>query len=242
MNHVSAIILAAGRGLRFGKKISKPLVRIRSIPAIVYSLQAFSRHPLITDIVITVNAQNRKAIKALVRRYRIPKVHAVILGGVERRDSVANALEALQTSADMVLIHDSARPFIDQAMISTVIAETKKVGAAIVGVPVKATVKKIKSSCVERRVSCVKIKSLIVEETIDRSNLYEIQTPQGFKTALIREAFKRFGKANVTDDAMLVEKLGKHVSVVMGSYYNIKVTTPEDMVLAEAIAKQWIQK
>ncbi len=240
--YVSAIVLAAGKGSRFGSKISKPLARIKSREAIVYSFRALQKHARIRDIIVAVNAENRNAIEALIRRYKISKVRAVVYGGKERRDSVAHALEALHPQATIVLIHDSARPFIDRSVISAVIAATEKTGAAVVGVPVKATVKKIKSSCVVRRASCVKTKNLIVEQTIDRSNLWEIQTPQGFKAPLIREAFRKYGNANVTDDAMLVEKLGKHVSVVMGSYYNIKVTTPEDLVLAEAIASQWKQK
>jgi len=240
--YVSAIVLAAGKGVRFGSTVSKPLVRICSKPVIVYSLKALQEHPQVTDIVVTVNAENRAPIRALIRRYGISKVRTVVFGGAERRDSVAHALGSLHPCADMVLIHDAARPFIDAKVISNVIAETKKTGAAIVGVPVKATIKKIAGSQSHAVIRSQDCEVRRVMKTIDRSNLWEIQTPQGFAVTVIREAFRRFGKTNVTDDAMLVERLGRRVSVVRGSYYNIKVTTPEDLVIAGAIAKQWKQK
>ena len=122
------------------------------------------------------------------------------------------------------MIHDAARPFIDKDTVTAVIKTAQNTGAAIVGVPVKATIKKLTGK-------------FVVKATIEREGLWEIQTPQVFKKRLILNAYKKFGNADVTDDAMLVEKLGQRVSVVLGSYNNIKVTTPEDLILAQAIAK-----
>jgi 2-C-methyl-D-erythritol 4-phosphate cytidylyltransferase len=126
-------------------------------------------------------------------------------------------------NSDWVLIHDSARPFIDRKFITEVIMAAKKTGAAITGVPIKATIKSIKSGG-------------LVDRTLDRSNLWEIQTPQVFKKELILKAYKEFSKRNVTDDSSLVEKLGKKVKIVPGSYENIKITTKEDLLFAQAIA------
>jgi 2-C-methyl-D-erythritol 4-phosphate cytidylyltransferase len=116
-------------------------------------------------------------------------------------------------------------------MVSSVLKEAKKSGAAIVGVPVKATIKKVKSQKSE-------VKSRpVVEKTLNRDSLWEVQTPQVFKKELIMEAYNKFGNSEVTDDASLLEKIGVRVKIVRGSYFNIKITTPEDLVLAEAIAK-----
>ncbi|MDD5355918.1 MAG: 2-C-methyl-D-erythritol 4-phosphate cytidylyltransferase, partial [Candidatus Omnitrophica bacterium] len=126
------------------------------------------------------------------------------------------------------LIHDAARPFAGNKLVSSLIKASRAYGAAIAGVPVKATIKKIRGGN-------KKIKA--VEKTIERNTLWEIQTPQVFKKDLILKAYEKFGNIGVTDDAMLVEKLKKSVRVVLGAYNNIKITTPEDLMIARAIAK-----
>jgi 2-C-methyl-D-erythritol 4-phosphate cytidylyltransferase len=178
-----------------------------------------------------VNSDNYKSIVSKIRRYDIAKIREVVLGGRERRDSVINGLGVIDNRTELVLIHDAARPFIDREILSSVIKEAKISQAAIVGVPVKATIKKV--------VSCQLsvVSRLVVEKTLDRKDLWEIQTPQVFNKDLILKAYKRFKKFPATDDAMLVERLGVKVSVVLGSYNNIKITTPEDLILAEAIVK-----
>ncbi len=139
---------------------------------------------------------------------------------------------AAEDKTDMVLIHDSARPFITQKMVFLVLKEANKTQAAIVGVPVKATIKKVTSQ--ESKVKTV-------EATLKRAELWEAQTPQVFKKSLILKAYEKFGNIDVTDDASLVERLGIKVKLVMGSCFNIKITTPEDFILAEAIAKNGIK-
>lgn len=229
MIYLSAIVLAAGKGLRFRSKIPKLLAGIDSRPIIVHSLEKFSVNPLVRDIILVVNSVNKERILKKVRQYKIKKIKAVVFGGSQRQDSVRRGLEALDRKSDLVLIHDAARPFVHSRQITAVIREAKKSGAAILGVPVKATIKKVS------RPGFRVPGKILVRETIDRSNLWEIQTPQVFRKDLILKAYQKFGRRPVTDDASLVEKLGAKVRVVMGAYSNIKITTPEDLIIAKAI-------
>lgn len=230
---VTAIVVAAGRGLRFKSKTPKPFVKVNSRPIITYCLKILDRHPSIRDIIVVVNPENYKDSAAKIKKYRIGKVSRIIAGGKRRQDSVRCGLDAVDKHTDLVLIHDGVRPFINSRIVSSVIKEAKRTGAAIAGVPVVATIKKVTKSQSHKGT-----RKLLVEKTIDRSRLWEVQTPQAFKKDLILEAYRRFGKTGVTDDAMLVEKLRKKVSIVPGAYDNIKITTPEDLVLAEAIARK----
>lgn len=254
--YLSAIVLAAGKGERFSRSnistvrsgiptcvikmiesgkspVSKLLVKINRKPIIIYSLNILSRHPLVKEIVLVVNALNRGKIVEAVKKYRIPKISRIVEGGVHRQDSVYNGLKAIDKKADLVLIHDAGRPFIDRKAVDSAVKAADKYGAAIVGVPLKSTIKKGTRTPGHQDTG-----SVIVEKTIDRSNLWEIQTPQVFKKDMILKAFQKFAHQYVTDDAMLVEKLGQPVVVVPGSYCNIKITTPEDLIIAEAISKK----
>lgn len=224
MIHCSAIVLAAGCGKRLNSSVAKPLVKINSKPIIVYSLETLSKHPYIKDIIVVVNPKNKKQIAEKIKQFGIPKVKRIVLGGKQRQHSVRNGLKALGCNCNLVLIHDAARPFIRKKDLSAVIKLADNTGAAILGVPVKATIKRGTSK-------------FVVENTIERNNLWEIQTPQAFKKDLILQAYKKFGRNPVTDDAMLVEKLGKKVSLVCGCYNNIKITTPEDIIIARAIQR-----
>lgn len=228
--YITAIVLAAGEGLRFQSRVPKALIEINSQPIITYCLKVISKHPSIKDIVVVVNTQNRDKIIKAIKRHHIDKIVRVITGGRRRQDSVYQGLKAANNRAELVLIHDGVRPFITKDIISSVVRRAKDTGAAIVGVPVKATVKSVKVS------KCQGIKEeFMVEKTLNRKNLWEIQTPQVFRKDLILRAYENSGNADVTDDAMLVEKSGVKVSVVLGSCDNIKITTPEDLKLAEAI-------
>lgn len=225
---VSAIVLAAGWGKRLALRTPKPLIRLLSKPILIYSLLRLSKHPRINEIILVVNDTNQRSIAIQVKKYRIGKIRAVVLGGKRRQDSVAAGLRAVSRRADTVLVHDAARPFLDARLVSVLIAEAKKTGAAIPGVAVKATVK-----AVTRRRG-----RIFVEETLKRDRLFEIQTPQVFKKQLLEEAFARFGRLDATDDSMLIEKLGVRVSIVEGSYDNIKITTAEDLEIAKAIGRK----
>lgn len=237
--YITAIVLAAGRGLRLKSKTSKPLITINSKPLIIYPLSVLNRHPWIKNIIIVVNSLNQKNIASKVKEYKITKCRAVILGGKERQDSVQNGLRAIDTRTDLVLIHDAARPFINPRCVSSVIKQAEKSGAAILGVPVKATIKKIishKSQVISKKTED-RNELLIVDKTLNRDELWEIQTPQVFRKDLILKAYEKFAGLKVTDDAMLIEKMGKEVNVVLGSYNNIKITTSEDLISAEAILR-----
>lgn len=235
---ITAIILAAGKGERFKSKASKALLKLRSVPLILYSLTECIRCPSIKDVVITVNNRNKGAVERLVKRQRYKKRVSCVLGGARRQDSVRRALKVVPAAAEAVIIHDAARPFIDNRMLTEVCSSLKKHEAVITAVPVKATIKKVVS-----RVSSVARKRYgkqgrligTVKETLDRSTLWEVQTPQGFRRDVIIEAHRRFGRVRATDDAMLVERMGTRVAVVMGSYGNIKITTPEDLAIARAL-------
>jgi len=223
---ITAIVLAAGKGLRLESKTAKPLVKVNSKPLIAYSLELFNRHPDIRDIIVVANRKNRQDLIRIINEYRIGKSRGVVLGGQRRQDSVLNGLKATDAGADMVLIHDSARPLINKTLISSLIEEARDSGAAIAAVPVKATIKRVRGN------------SLYIRETLNRDNLWEAQTPQVFKKYLLLKAYKKAGDNKVTDDASLVEKLGIKVKLVLGSPYNLKITTPEDLMIAEAIVKK----
>jgi 2-C-methyl-D-erythritol 4-phosphate cytidylyltransferase len=221
---VSAIVLAAGAGKRLKSAVSKPLIKIGNRAAIIYSLQVLSKHPDIDEIIVVVSASNQKLIRKTVESCFFKKIKNFVLGGNRRQDSVYNGLKAVSFKSDFILIHDAARPFIDNRLVTRVIQAAKRSGAAILGVPVKATIKRIKENG-------------RVDKTLDRNNLWEIQTPQVFKKELILKAYKKFLKDNVTDDAALIEKLGKVVKIVLGSYKNIKITTYDDLMFAQAICR-----
>jgi len=224
--YVSAIIVAAGQGKRFGAGVSKAVFKLNSKPVIAYSLDVLNEHPQIKEIVVVGNSKNIESIRGIIKENKIRKAVRVVLGGQERQDSVLNGLRAINPKAGFVLIHDAARPFITKGLVSLVINEAQKSKAAIVAVPVKSTIKKADDR-------------LRVKKTINRSNLWEIQTPQVFSRKLILKAYKDFGSHKVTDDAMLLEKSGKRVKVVLGAYHNIKITTPEDLIIAKGIARLW---
>ncbi|MBM3255051.1 MAG: 2-C-methyl-D-erythritol 4-phosphate cytidylyltransferase [Candidatus Omnitrophica bacterium] len=220
----SAVVLAAGRGLRFNPRVSKLLSRINSRPVIAYCLEKLQQHPSISEIIVVANPKNRDSITAVIKRFKISKASAVVLGGRRRQDSVRNGLKVSGGRSELILIHDAARPFIDAKIVSALIRKARRLGAAIPAVPARSTIKRVSPK-------------MMVRKTIPRDNLWEVQTPQVFNRELLLKAYKRFGYIDVTDDAMLVERLGVEVGVVSGSYDNIKITTPQDLVLAEAISK-----
>ena len=230
--HVTAILLAAGKGSRFKSRISKPLVKLGGSPIIDFSLKTLSRHPLVKDIILVVNSGNIGSISALVNKSGYKKIRALVLGGDRRQDSVFNALKKVSAQSQLVLIHDSARPFVKFREISALLARARSSGAAILGVPVKATIKQVTKSQGHKVTG-----NFTVKRTLDRNFLWEIQTPQVFRQDWLLEANRKFTKVDVTDDAGLVEKLGKRIVLVQGSYDNIKITTPEDLYLAEAILR-----
>lgn len=222
---LSAIVLAAGKGRRLNAACPKPLVKIGGIPILIYSLASLNKHPDIDEIIVVFNAGNREKIIQAIKNYSFNKIKAFVLGARRRQDSVYNGLKAVNKRSDWVLVHDSARPFVDSASIRKVISAAKKTGSAILAVRPKATIK------FSRHAS-------IVSQTLNRAKLWEAQTPQVFKKNILLEAFRKYSKSDVTDDASLIEKLGKKVRIIEGSYGNIKITTAEDLLVAGLIAKR----
>ena len=223
---VTAIVPAAGKGARFKSVITKPLVNLDRKPILIHTLSILSKHRLIKDIIVVSNKKDLQMLKAKIKQFKLSKIKKIIIGGSTRRQSVENALSWVDNACDFVLVHDGVRPFINKEIISSVISAAKKFGAAIVAVPVKPTIKKVNP--LNLKVRC----------TLDRSTLWEIQTPQVFRKDIILKAYNRFKDRKALDDAYLIEKLGIAVKVVRGSYKNIKITTPEDLIFAKAIMKK----
>ncbi|MBU1905978.1 MAG: 2-C-methyl-D-erythritol 4-phosphate cytidylyltransferase, partial [Candidatus Omnitrophica bacterium] len=183
--------------MRSKSKISKSLIKINSKPLIFYSLKTLSSLSSIKDIIVVANSRNLKGIINTVSKYRIGKVIRIVCGGKRRQDSAYCGLKAIDRRTDLVLIHDAARPFVNKKTVNALIKEAQRFGAAIAGVSVKATIKSV------ARRSYLVSRTQIVEKTLDRSRLWEIQTPQVFKKNLILKAYKKFNHMDVTDDAML---------------------------------------
>ena len=220
----TAIVLAAGQGKRMHTKIQKQFLEIKGYPVLYYSLRCFQDSPLIEDIVLVTGEESvLYCQKEIVGKYGFTKVTKVISGGKERYDSVYQGLLACENS-DYVLIHDGARPFITEEILERGLTGAEETGACAVGMPSKDTVK-------------IADESGYIAETPDRSKVWMIQTPQIFQYALIRsahESIRTREMSNVTDDAMVVEQeTGIKVRLAEGSYQNIKITTPEDLGVAE---------
>ena len=222
---VVALVPAAGRGLRMGGAVPKQFLSLGGEPLIVQSLRTLQASPVVDQIVLAVPFADVEYCKdEIVSRYRFTKVAKVVAGGAERQDSVRYALTQIPSDAEIVLIHDAVRPFVTQRMIEEVVAAARKEGAAIIALPMRDTVKQVRTDGT-------------IERTVDRTPLWLAQTPQAFRRNWIESAHKKAHAEGIraTDDAFLVEWLGYSVAVVEGSGENIKVTRPEDLVIGEAI-------
>ncbi len=213
-----AIIVAAG-GSRRMKGIDKLLAPLGGRPLVAYSIEVFVNHPAIDALVVVASESNQDGVRAIVESAAAGKT-TVILGGARRRDSVFRGLNAAG-ECDFVVVHDAARPLVDAAMIDEALAGARELGAALCAVPVSDTVKRAEPS---GRVS----------STVTREGLWLAQTPQAFRSDLLKRAHESLD-IDATDDAALIELIGEPVKLVMGSTRNIKVTLPEDLKLAQAL-------
>ena len=222
---ISAIILAGGKGKRMRSAISKQFIDIKGKPIIYYTLKKFSENKKIDNIIVVLPEDEVKYFKEnILKKYEL-RINKIVIGGKERQDSVYNALKSLKNSStDIVLIHDGARPFISERIINEGIKFAEIYGAAAPGVMPKDTIK-------------VKNEKNFSVDTPNRANLVSIQTPQVFKFDEILECHEkiRYNGEMVTDDTMVVEKYGYSVYLYDGEYTNIKVTTPEDLILGEKL-------
>jgi 2-C-methyl-D-erythritol 4-phosphate cytidylyltransferase len=235
MTKVAAIIPAAGLGKRFGKGNNKALYTLSGKPLLVWVLEAFEGCAEIDEIIPVLKGEDMDTGSALLKQYRISKAQRIVQGGRERQDSVRNGLQALGSDVSVVVIHDGARPLVDGAMVKRTLAALPGCDGAITGVPVKDTIKEAVVSH-----SGGEAKNAVVQKTLDRSILWSIQTPQTFTLRTLRDAHEKAHAEDYygTDDAALVERYGGVIRIVMGSYRNIKITTPEDICVAEALLRQ----
>ena len=227
MNKITAIVLAAGSGSRMKSKPKKQFMEIKGKPVIWYSLFEFEKSRVDEIILVTGKEDIDYCKKEIVEKYNLKKIKNVVAGGSERYESVYNGLK--EVTGNIVLIHDGARPLINNEIIERSIEGTIKSDACVVGVPVKDTIKRAN-------------KEGYIIDTPNRSELWITQTPQSFKTDLVKMAYKKMKEElekgnttlNITDDAMVVEEFTTNqVRFVQGDYKNIKVTTPEDIDIAE---------
>jgi 2-C-methyl-D-erythritol 4-phosphate cytidylyltransferase len=216
MPSVAVLVPAGGIGARLGRRTPKQFLRIAGAAILVRTLTHFLRHPAVRAIVVAAPAEHLTRTRRLVGRAGRRPVE-VVAGGATRQESVWNALQAVPADAEIVLVHDAVRPFIDRRLLDAVVAAAAAHGAAICALPIAETVKRVRGD--------------VVESTLDRSELWAVQTPQAFRSALLREAHDKARRDGAvgTDDAMLVERLGHPVRVVPGLAGNVKITTPEDL-------------
>jgi 2-C-methyl-D-erythritol 4-phosphate cytidylyltransferase len=223
------IICAAGKGKRMGVGKNKMFLELNGVPLFIHTLRAFEHVHQISGVVLVVGHGEVEDVQYLLKKYKIHKVKSVIPGGNERQDSVYQGLLAMKHSEtpDIVLIHDGARPFVTKEEIEKVTTKALEQQAAVLGVPIKDTVKRIGAE------GCI-------EFTLNREWLLAVQTPQAFSYPLILRAHEEACEAGLqfTDDAALVERLGLPVHIVQGSYHNMKVTTPEDIDYAEYLLRR----
>ncbi len=215
------IIVAAGTGSRLKSKIPKALVTLKGRPLVAWSLKIFETCSLIDGIILVGHKNYLKEFRKIASCFK--KVVAVVAGGAKRADSVRLGLSAIDQDDSIVLVHDAARPLIDESSIKRLSQALKNYEAAILAIPVKSTIKKVDG------------KNICVEQTLPRHLLWEAQTPQGFHQQVLVEAHRQRIKEEATDDALLVEKMGIRVKVVMGNQRNIKITTEQDLHMAEQL-------
>ncbi|WP_193379228.1 2-C-methyl-D-erythritol 4-phosphate cytidylyltransferase [Sporolactobacillus vineae] len=224
------VVVAAGRGTRMGADRNKVLLLLKGVPVIIRTLQVFENDPACGGIVLVVRKNEIPQFRKLTDTFEINKIMAFATGGPERQESVRNGLNVLEAQGagqnSVILIHDGARPFIGQDRIAAVAEAADGQGAALLAVPVKDTIKQARGNHVDK--------------TLERKTLWAAQTPQAFRLSVILRAHDqgRKDQYQATDDASLAEHLGVPVTLVKGSYRNIKLTSPEDMMIAEKFIEE----
>lgn len=224
---VSSIIVAAGSGSRMKAGVNKQYLYLSGKPVLAHTLLVFQKCELIDEIILVIGKKDMEVCKEeVIKKYKIKKVKILVEGGDTRQDSMYLGLKKVNPKSDIVITHDGARPLIHQNTLMKCIESTLEYKATIVAVPVKDTIKIVDDD-------------LNVQSTPKRSTLWSVQTPQTFEYNLLKKAHKKAKDDNFigTDDAMLVERLNHPIKVIKGHYDNIKITTPEDLIMAESIIK-----
>jgi 2-C-methyl-D-erythritol 4-phosphate cytidylyltransferase len=226
---VIAIVPAAGSGTRMGGDVRKQFLQLRGKPIIVHTLQQFEHCSEVDEIAVAVPESAIIEMERLITQYRLHKVNKLVAGGARRQDSVAHALARLELNdTDIILVHDGVRPFITRKKITEIVKACREHDAAVAAVQPKDTIRRSAGGG-------------FFDQTMDRSALWLIQTPQAFRATLLKKAFEKARKDKFvsTDEAALVERLGIKARIVEGSYDNIKITTPEDLELGLLIYERW---
>ena len=222
---VTVIVPAAGSGSRMGTRVKKQFLLLNGLPVLAHTLRSLEEMPEVREIIPVVpEAEMEECLEMCVDSQGLKKVRRVVPGGRERQDSVRNGLMAMEPPGGWVMVHDGVRPFVTREMVSALIIALDGCDGAVIAVPAKDTLKEVGPD-------------RLVRKTLDRRLLWHIQTPQAFPYRVIADAFRKAYADGFygTDEASLVERYGGSVKVVAGSYANIKITTPEDMILATAI-------
>lgn len=231
MPNMTAIVPAAGLGSRFapaGGGASKPFHALGGKPLVLWVLEALEASPEVAEIIPVFRPEDMEEGDRLIEGRGFSKINKTAAGGRQRQDSVLNGLRLVGDPSSAVLVHDGARPFLDEALIRNTLEGLSGFDGAVAAVPPKDTIKEAEVG-----------EAAVVGKTLDRALLWAVQTPQVFPYAVVMAAFEQAAEEGfyATDDSALVERRGGRVNIVMGSYENIKVTTPEDIHLAEAILK-----
>ncbi|MGE7604708.1 2-C-methyl-D-erythritol 4-phosphate cytidylyltransferase [Peribacillus sp. NPDC097675] len=215
------VIPAAGQGKRMKAGKNKLFIELSGTPIIVYTLRVFEEDPNCRGIILSINPAEKDYFKEMIASFEFKKVKKLVAGGKERQQSVYHALK--HVGEEIILVHDGARPFIDQKQISDLTSAASLHGGAIIAVPVKDTIKKAKDRS--------------VMETVERSSLWSVQTPQAFRASILINAHEKAEAASFlgTDDSSLLERINEQVVIIEGNYDNIKITTQEDLYFADAI-------
>lgn len=223
---VSAVVAAAGEGKRAGKARNKLYLHIKGKPVIIHTLLSLKKAEQITEIILVVATGEEELCQNILNRFHIKGI-TTTTGGNERQFSVANGLAKVSGDAELILVHDGARPLISSSIIAETINAACLHGAAVTAVPVTNTIKEEDGKG-------------FVKSTLKRSHLWSVQSPQVFKPDLIKEAHRKAARDGFigTDDAALVERLGHPVKIVEGSPENIKITTPQDLIIAREILER----
>jgi 2-C-methyl-D-erythritol 4-phosphate cytidylyltransferase len=233
MSRIAAILPAAGLGTRMGAGTPKQFLELGGEPLVIFTLRRLAACAAITDFILATRGEELTSLEDRVSKARLGRPARVVHGGDTRQQSVANALAQVAPETEIVLVHDAVRPFVTPAQIERLIAEARTRGAAILGIPAIDTVKEVKRASLPEDVA-------LITSTIPRERIVLAQTPQAFQYAILREAFARAKQDDVTasDEASLVERLGREVFVVLGSERNLKITRPSDMDLARFYLEQ----
>jgi len=222
-------------GAATGKTPAKQFTELNGVPVLIHTLRKFAAAAGVSEIVIALRKSEAESFAPRLAAEKLAKLVRIVEGGEHRQESVANALTAISAAPDdLVLVHDAVRPFVDWEIIANVIDAAAKHGAAIAAVPAVDTIKQVDRTS----------DGAVVNATIPREHIVLVQTPQGFRFSVIKQAFDEATRDGFTgtDEASLVERMGHPVTVVMGSPRNIKITTPSDLELAEFYADQESKK